>query len=590
MAEGTRLSQLSETLNNLQGVTTALKEEQSRHGMLIEGVMQQLNNLASSYDSLVQITTNLSPGEGTSNSVKVNANPLFDGRGGIQARSLRLDFPHFDGGDPSEWILKAQQFFNYFETLEDHKLEIASFHMEGKALTWGTFSQNHEGLRLPEKAIEEEHSLSKAALVEGRGIWLQLMEISDSPGGAPAEPAIQAVLNKFEIVFAKPNGLPPPRSHDHQIQLQEATKPTCVRPYRYLYYQKEEIEKLVRTDQQAVKHLLEQKVGTPFQQKWITKLLGFDFSVEYRSGKGNKVADALSRLPDQGNSSEMEVTMTNYGEAKVISTVTVNWWERLHQVYHQDHQLQQLLNHYHQGDLDPLKYQLRGGFLFYKGRLYLGTLKVHQEQVMQQFHSSPMGGHTGSQKTHSRLKREFFWHGFTPFEMVYGQEPPRLLPYEPGATTVQAVEDEMRSRDFILTLARENLQEAQTRMKLYADKKRTEREYNVGDWVYLRLRPYRQMMVAMRKSLKLSPRYFGPFQIIQKIGKVAYKLYLPKESKIYPVFHISCLKKKIGTQVNPNPKLPTVMENGTMAPEPEKILERRLKKKGNRAGIDFLIQ
>ena len=63
--------------------------------------------------------------------------------------------------------------------------------------------------------------------------------------------------------------------------------------------------------------------------------------------------------------------------------------------------------------------------------------------------------------------------GFTPFEIVYEQEPPRLLPYEPGTTAVQAVEDEMKSRDFILTLAQENLQKGQTRMKLYADKKRT---------------------------------------------------------------------------------------------------------------------
>ncbi|KAA8543775.1 hypothetical protein F0562_022048 [Nyssa sinensis] len=50
----------------------------------------------------------LSAREGASNNVRVNANPLFDGHGGIQARTLQLDFPRFDGGDPSEWILKAQ--------------------------------------------------------------------------------------------------------------------------------------------------------------------------------------------------------------------------------------------------------------------------------------------------------------------------------------------------------------------------------------------------------------------------------------------------------------------------------------------------
>ena len=53
----------------------------------------------------------------------------------------------------------------------------------------------------------------------------------------------------------------------------------------------------VRTDQQALKYLLEQRIRTPAQQKWISKLLGYDFSVEYKSGKTNKVADALSRVP-----------------------------------------------------------------------------------------------------------------------------------------------------------------------------------------------------------------------------------------------------------------------------------------------------
>ena len=54
-------------------------------------------------------------------------------------------------------------------------------------------------------------------------------------------------------------------------------------------------------------------------------MLSFDFSMEYHSGKENKVADALSRLPNQGNNSEPEGTMTNYREAKAISMVTVNW-------------------------------------------------------------------------------------------------------------------------------------------------------------------------------------------------------------------------------------------------------------------------
>ena len=180
--------------------------------------------------------------------------------------------------------------------------------------------------------------------------------------------------------------------------------------------------------------------------------------------------------------------------------------------------------------------------------------------------------------------------GFTPFELVYGRPPPRLLPYEPGTTVVQAVDDELKTRELILALARENLQEAQSRMKLYADKQRTERVFEEGDWVYLRLRPYRQVTVAMRKNLKLSPRYFGPFKILKKISTVAYKLDLPKESKIYPVFHVSCLKKKIGNHVSSNPWLPEVMDSGALTPIPEKILERRLKKKGNRAGVDFLVQ
>lgn len=126
----------------------------------------------------------------------------------------------------------------------------------------------------------------------------------------------------------------------------------------------------------------------------------------------------------------------------------------------------------------------------------------------------------------------------------------------------RAVEDELKSQDFILKLLTENLQDAQACMKYFEDQHQTFKEFTMGDWVYLRLRLYRQMSVALRKNLKLSPRYYGPFQVTQKIGEVAYKLDIPTGSQIYPVFHVSQLKKKLGEQIMPLPHLPAVTSEG----------------------------
>jgi hypothetical protein len=87
--------------------------------------------------------------------------------------------------------------------------------------------------------------------------------------------------------------------------------------------------------------------------------------------------------------------------------------------------------------------------------------------------------------------------------------------------------------------------------------------------------------VALRLSQKLSPRFFGPYQIIGKIGPVAYKLSLPAGSQIHNVFHVSLLRKYHGSGIQASPQLPLHSDASACLPEPEAILDRRTIRKGN---------
>ena len=80
---------------------------------------------------------------------------------------------------------------------------------------------------------------------------------------------------------------------------------------------------------------------------------------------------------------------------------------------------------------------------------------------------------------------------------------------------------------------------------------------------------------SVRKCLKLSSRYYGPFTVLEKIGAAAYKLKLPEGSQIHPVFHVSQLKKRIGKQIA-TPTLPLVGLEGEIKAEPVVVLDRRL--------------
>lgn len=136
--------------------------------------------------------------------------------------------------------------------------------------------------------------------------------------------------------------------------------------------------------------------------------------------------------------------------------------------------------------------------------------------------------------------------GLTPYEALYGTKPVPLNLGEFQEMVIPASLNMLQQRMQVLQILKENLMKAQQRMKLFANNKRTERLLNIGDWVYLKLQPYRQQSVAVRSSLKLSAKYFGPFQIVARVGEVAYKLRLPDHSKVHPIFHISLSKETCG--------------------------------------------
>lgn len=163
----------------------------------------------------------------------------------------------------------------------------------------------------------------------------------------------------------------------------------------------------------------------------------------------------------------------------------------------------------------------------------------------------------------------------TPFHALYGRPPPMIvelfLPMDDSdALSVST------ATEAIATQIKENLLKAQERMKHFAEKNRSERTLDVGDMVYFKIQPYRHTSLSLHRILKLHPKFYGPFRVLEKIGVVSYRLLLPEGCKLHPTFHISQLKKHLGPNAVPIPHLPLLTEDGTILVAPEAILERKL--------------
>ncbi|KAD4585647.1 hypothetical protein E3N88_23248 [Mikania micrantha] len=129
----------------------------------------------------------------------------------------------------------------------------------------------------------------------------------------------------------------------------------------------------------------------------------------------------------------------------------------------------------------------------------------------------------------------------------------------------------------------ENLTTARSRQKSYADKQRKPLEFQVNDMVLLKVSPWKGV-VRFGKKGKLAPRYVGPFKVLERIGKVAYRLELPHElSNVHPTFHVSNLKKCLADK---NLHIPLdevrIDESMHFIEKPVKIVDREVKKLKNK--------
>jgi len=158
---------------------------------------------------------------------------------------------------------------------------------------------------------------------------------------------------------------------------------------------------IIRTDHRSIQYILNQRLTTAFQQKWLVKLMEFDFTIEFKQGRENLAVDALSKqqLVDCQAITILtpESTMLN----RIINSLQVDLnIKKLIQDLQTDASL-----HKH--------YTWRHGELRRKGRLIVGKDVALRAELLQWIHVGNTSGHSGQEATLKRLRSIVYWRGMT---------------------------------------------------------------------------------------------------------------------------------------------------------------------------------
>ncbi|KAM1206460.1 hypothetical protein ACFX2G_007228 [Malus domestica] len=173
--------------------------------------------------------------------------------------------------------------------------------------------------------------------------------------------------------------------------------------------------------------------------------------------------------------------------------------------------------------------------------------------------------------------------GMVPFKALYGKSCRTPLCWSGVGERVLVGPEIVDVTTQNVQVIKSNLKAAQDRQKSLAEKHATDRKYDVGDWVFLKLSPWKGD-VRFGKKGKLSLRFNGPYMIAERVGEVAYRLELPLElSKVHNVFHVSMLRHYVSDHSHMIPSQPLeINPNLSYDEEPMTLLDWKDKELRNK--------
>lgn len=155
---------------------------------------------------------------------------------------------------------------------------------------------------------------------------------------------------------------------------------------------------IILTDHRSLKELMSQIIQTPEQQLYLFRLIGYDYTIQYRSGKTNVVANTLSRVPEFITSDLLMLTVPSFSFLKSLKQ------ELSHHPEFRD------MLHNITTNVVP-DFKIMQGLIYRKGRIWLPRTCTFTRVLLEEFHNTPSGGHMGVTKTFARLSANFTWTG-----------------------------------------------------------------------------------------------------------------------------------------------------------------------------------